>query len=95
MKALPTVEAPTVQRWMSDGLRHLALNVYGIGNKLQVLDGKGLRLIDHEPRRVLSGTIGLIHPVAAFGVLTELVESLDSPSPWTLSLGEGTSTHSL
>jgi hypothetical protein len=68
MKALPTVEAPTVQRWMSDGLRHLALNVYGIGNKLQVLDGKGLRLIDHSHGascRELSALSTLSPPLAS------------------------------
>ena len=59
-----------------EGLHHLALNVDGIGEKLQILDGQGLRLIDRQPRHGLSGTIGFIHPSAVFGVLTELVETV-------------------
>ena len=59
-----------------EGLHHLALNVDGIGEKLRILDGQGLRLIDRQPRDGLSGTIGFIHPSAVFGVLTELVETV-------------------
>ena len=59
-----------------EGLHHLALNVDGIGEKLRILDGQGLRLIDRQPRHGLSGTIGFIHPSAVFGVLTELVETV-------------------
>lgn len=58
-----------------EGLHHLALNVDGIGEKLQLLDAQGLRLIDRQPRHGLSGVIGFIHPSAVFGVLTELVET--------------------
>ena len=62
-----------------EGLHHLALNVDGIGAKLQLLDAQGLRLIDHQPRHGLSGTIAFIHPTAVFGVLTELVETVPPP----------------
>ena len=80
----PTGPESAVGRFIQrrgEGLHHLALNVDGIGDKLQILDGMGLRLIDREPRHGLSGTIGFIHPTAVFGVLTELVESVpDDPS---------------
>ena len=75
----PTDAASAVGRFIErrgEGLHHLALNVDGIGEKLQLLDAQGLRLIDHEPRHGLSGTIGFIHPTAVFGVLTELVETV-------------------
>ena len=58
-----------------EGLHHLALNVSDIGGKLKMLENRGIRLIDKEPREGLSGTIAFIHPASVFGVLTELVES--------------------
>ena len=58
-----------------EGLHHLALNVSDIGAKLRMLENRGLRLVDKEPREGLSGTIAFIHPASVFGVLTELVES--------------------
>ena len=57
------------------GLHHLALNVSGIQEKLDILDRRGLRLVDKQPRHGLSGNIAFVHPSAVFGVLTELVES--------------------
>ncbi len=57
------------------GLHHLALNVSGIQEKLDVLDQRGLRLVDRQPRHGLSGNIAFVHPSSVFGVLTELVES--------------------
>jgi methylmalonyl-CoA/ethylmalonyl-CoA epimerase len=58
-----------------EGLHHLALNVSDISGKLKILDARGLRLVDREPREGLSGTIAFIHPGSVFGVLTELVEN--------------------
>ena len=61
-----------------EGLHHLALNVSDIAGKLDILSGRGLELVDSTPREGLSGTIAFIHPRSVFGVLTELVESLEA-----------------
>lgn len=57
-----------------EGLHHLAFNVSDLPGKLTILEAKGLRLIDHEPREGLSGNIAFIHPQSVLGILTELVE---------------------
>ena len=61
-----------------EGLHHLALNVSDIAGKLDILSGRGLELVDRTPREGLSGNIAFIHPRSVFGVLTELVESLET-----------------
>ena len=58
-----------------EGLHHLAFNVSDLGSKLQMLEGRGVQLVDREPREGLSGNIAFIHPRSVFGILTELVES--------------------
>ena len=58
-----------------EGLHHLALNVSGLQDKLNLLNAKGLQLIDKEPREGLSGSVAFLHPRSVFGVLTELVEN--------------------
>ena len=58
-----------------EGLHHLALNVNDISSKLEVLKTLGVRLVDQEPRKGLSGSIAFVHPSSVFSVLTELVES--------------------
>ena len=58
-----------------EGLHHLAFNVSDLSNKLTILEGRGLQLIDRQPREGLSGTIAFVHPRSVFGILTELVES--------------------
>ena len=60
-----------------EGLHHLALNVDDIEGKLAILAGRGVQLVDEKPREGLSGSIAFIHPRSVFGVLTELVESVD------------------
>ena len=60
-----------------EGLHHLALNVDDIEGKLAILAGRGIQLVDEKPREGLSGSIAFIHPRSMFGVLTELVESVD------------------
>ena len=62
-----------------EGLHHLALNVSDIAGKLEILANRGLELVDGTPREGLSGTIAFIHPRSVFGVLTELVESVEFP----------------
>ena len=76
----PTSPDSAVGRFIASrgqGLHHLALNVSGIQDKLDTLDRRGLRLVDKQPRRGLSGNIAFVHPSSVFGVLTELVESLE------------------
>lgn len=62
-----------------EGLHHLALNVSDIAGKLEILANRDLELVDRTPREGLSGTIAFIHPRSVFGVLTELVESVEIP----------------
>ena len=76
----PTSPDSAVGRFIASrgqGLHHLALNVSGIQGKLDTLGRRGLRLVDKQPRHGLSGNIAFVHPSSVFGVLTELVESLE------------------
>ena len=58
-----------------EGIHHLALRVENIEAALEELKGKGIRLIDEEPRCGAGGAkIAFIHPKAAGGVLLELSE---------------------
>jgi methylmalonyl-CoA epimerase len=65
------------------GLHHLAYRVVSVERALAHLKGAGLRLIDEAPRPGAHGTrIAFLHPSAANGVLTELVEEpAPEPSP--------------
>ncbi|MGI8859713.1 MAG: methylmalonyl-CoA epimerase [Rubrobacteraceae bacterium] len=57
-----------------EGFHHTAFEVNDIGAALRDLAGR-VELIDTEPRSGASGTqTAFVHPKAAFGVLTELVE---------------------
>ena len=58
-----------------EGLHHLAFHVDNIAEKLESLSGRGMELIDREPREGLSGIIAFIHPRSVHGVLTELVQT--------------------
>ena len=58
-----------------EGLHHLAFHVDNIAEKLEILDAKGLQLIDKAPRPGLSGIIAFVHPKSAHGILTELVQT--------------------
>lgn len=57
------------------GLHHVAYRVANVADALARLRAAGLRLIDEHPRPGAHGTrIAFLHPSAAGGVLTELVE---------------------
>jgi methylmalonyl-CoA epimerase len=57
------------------GLHHLAYRVASVERALASLKAAGLRLIDERPRPGAHGTrVAFVHPSAANGVLTELVE---------------------
>ncbi len=57
------------------GIHHLTLSVENIEATLAELVGKGIRLIDREPRRGAGNErIAFLHPSSTAGVLIELVE---------------------
>ncbi len=57
------------------GVHHIAFAVNDIKNSLQEVKDKGVRLIDHEPRKGAEGLdIAFLHPKSTFGVLTEFCE---------------------
>jgi methylmalonyl-CoA epimerase len=61
------------------GLHHLAYKVASVERALAALKSAGLRLIDEHARPGAHGTrIAFVHPSAANGVLTELVEIPDA-----------------
>jgi methylmalonyl-CoA/ethylmalonyl-CoA epimerase len=57
------------------GLHHLAWRVNDLERALSILKGRGVRLIDEQPRSGAHKTrIAFLHPAATGGVLMELVE---------------------
>jgi methylmalonyl-CoA epimerase len=60
------------------GLHHVAYRVDDIEATLASLSAAGVRLIDERPRLGIRGSrVAFLHPTAAGGVLTEIVESAD------------------
>ena len=58
-----------------EGLHHVAYRTADIDASLKELRGKGVELIDSEPRiGIRSSRVAFLHPKATGGVLTELVE---------------------
>lgn len=58
-----------------EGIHHLAFAVKNIEQALEEVENKGVRLIDHKPRKGAEGLdIGFLHPKSTFGVLTEFCE---------------------
>lgn len=60
-----------------EGLHHVAFNVSNVDNKVHELKTLGIRMVDQEPRRGLTGRIAFIHPNATRGALIELVQPLE------------------
>ena len=59
-----------------EGLHHIAFAVNGLEEKLKKVEGKGVRLIDLQPRKGAEGLdIAFLHPKSTFGTLTELCEN--------------------
>jgi methylmalonyl-CoA epimerase len=57
------------------GLHHVAYGVDDIEAELERLRAAGLRLLDERPRPGVRGTrVAFLHPSAAAGVLTEIVQ---------------------
>ena len=57
------------------GLHHIAVEVEGIEDAIQLLQGLGVPMIDAMPRKGARGhKVAFVHPKATGGVLVELVE---------------------
>jgi methylmalonyl-CoA/ethylmalonyl-CoA epimerase len=58
------------------GLHHITLRVDDVAAALEQLKTRGVRLIDHTPRRGAQGSlVAFIHPASAHGVLVELKQA--------------------
>ena len=58
-----------------EGVQHIAFRVENIGEALEELKSKGVRLIDQTPRNGAGGArIAFIHPKETNGVLVEICE---------------------
>jgi methylmalonyl-CoA/ethylmalonyl-CoA epimerase len=56
-----------------EGIHHIALAVENVDAALHEMEGKGIQLIDKQPRKGAEGMlIGFLHPKSTFSVLTEL-----------------------
>jgi methylmalonyl-CoA/ethylmalonyl-CoA epimerase len=59
-----------------EGLHHVGYGVDDVAGALEELSAKGVQLIDQRPRHGSMGAaIAFLHPKAANGVLTELVQA--------------------
>jgi len=59
------------------GVHHIAFAVNGLQAQLNELEGKGVQLIDKQPRKGAEGLdIAFLHPKSTHGVLTELCEKV-------------------
>lgn len=55
-----------------EGIHHIAFAVENVTEALREIEGKGVQLIDKQPRKGAEGlSIGFLHPKSSFGVLTE------------------------
>jgi len=60
-----------------EGIHHICLQTDDIDKELADLKGKGVELIDQEPRQGLVGRICFLHPRSTKGVLVELAQPLE------------------
>jgi len=68
------------------GLHHITLRVDDIRGALAQLKGRGVRLIDEEPRPgAEDALVAFIHPASAHGVLVELKQAASGPPPLAIS----------
>lgn len=59
-----------------EGIHHIAFAVDNIEEKLQEAADKGIKLIDHQPRKGAEGLhIAFLHPKSTHGTLIELCEN--------------------
>ena len=58
-----------------EGVHHIAFAVKDIESALRETEGKGIQVIDKQPRKGAEGhDIAFLHPKSTFGVLIELCE---------------------
>lgn len=57
-----------------EAVHHICFEVDNLQEKLDILDARGLELLDKKPRMGLVGLVAFIHPRSTRGVLIELVE---------------------
>ena len=61
-----------------EGLHHVGYGVQDIGQALDAIGVRGVRLLDERPRHGSMGaSIAFLHPADLGGVLTELVQAAD------------------
>jgi methylmalonyl-CoA/ethylmalonyl-CoA epimerase len=73
----PTDSESGVARFLDrrgEGLHHIGIQVDDIASELRRLEGEGVGLIDHLPRRGVHGMVAFVHPRATGGVLLELIQ---------------------
>jgi methylmalonyl-CoA/ethylmalonyl-CoA epimerase len=83
----PTDAASGVARFLAErgkpALHHLCFVVDDLRATLRALEGRGMELIDREPRRGAEGDVAFLHPRASGGVLIELIDRLSLDRPHT------------
>ncbi len=81
----PTTQDSPIAKFLEKkgpGLHHVAVEVKGLALLLPKLKAAGVMLLDDVPRKGAHGTqVAFIHPKGALGVLVELVEKSEKPSP--------------
>ena len=74
----PTSEESAIAKFIEkrgEGIHHMAFATENVNDALKEVEGKGVRLIDHEARPGAEGlNIAFLHPKSTGGVLTELCE---------------------
>jgi len=76
----PTATDTPVARFLErrgPGLHHLCFGSPDIREHLRDLKDKGVELIDEVPRPGAHGEVAFLQPVAALGVLVELIQPTD------------------
>ena len=57
-----------------EGIHHICYEVENVYSAMKELAGKGMELVDKEPREGAEGKIAFLHPRATHCVLTEIVQ---------------------
>ncbi len=73
----PTSDDSGVAKFLAErggGMHHLCFEVDDIEGMLQQLKGKGVRLIDEQPKELPGRKMAFIHPKSTGGVLVELYQ---------------------
>ena len=74
----PTRDDSPVAKYLErkgEGLHHIGYRVADCGAALEAVKAQGGRVIDEAPRPGSRGTtVAFVHPMTAFGTLTELVQ---------------------